>query len=270
MKTVARGSSATTRRASKRSSQSIFAPARRAPCEATKRPCTWKIGSAWISTSPPSAGVRQPQYALQRDGVREQVAVRQHRPLAAPGGAARVEDRGEVVARALRRRVPCRRSGGPFEQAAAAIVAEGEDEGRSGGERELGRPDEVLRRADEDGGLGVADEVADLVALVGGVERQVDVAGAQHGQVEEQRLDRLLDLHRDPLAAAGRANRAGWRASPSPARGRARCRRGRSRSSRSRRCRGRRERRPAARRRALPLLIRRAWHPTCARPRPSA
>ena len=32
-----------------------------APCEATNRPCTWKIGRAWISTSPPSAGVRQPQ-----------------------------------------------------------------------------------------------------------------------------------------------------------------------------------------------------------------
>ena len=136
--------------------------------------------------------------SLQGDGVREQVAVRQHRSLAAPGGAARVEDRGEVVARARRRRVAVGEVRRPFEQAAAAIVAEGEDEGRPGGEGELGRPDEILRRADEDGGLGVADEVADLVALVGGVERQVDVAGAQHGQVEEQRLDRFLDLHRDP------------------------------------------------------------------------
>jgi hypothetical protein len=61
MKTVARGSSATATRGSKRSSQSIFAPTSSAPCEATNRPCTWKIGSAWISTSPPSAGVRQPQ-----------------------------------------------------------------------------------------------------------------------------------------------------------------------------------------------------------------
>ena len=64
MKTVARGSSSTTRRASKRPSQSIFAPARRAPCEATNRPCTWKIGSAWISTSPPSEAPRQPQYVF--------------------------------------------------------------------------------------------------------------------------------------------------------------------------------------------------------------
>ena len=61
MKTLARGSSRTTALASKRASQSILAPASSAPCEATNRPWTWKIGSAWISTSPPSAGVRQRQ-----------------------------------------------------------------------------------------------------------------------------------------------------------------------------------------------------------------
>ncbi len=57
MNTVARGSCAITARGSKRPNQIIFAPASSAPCDATNRPCTWKIGSAWISTS----SARQPQ-----------------------------------------------------------------------------------------------------------------------------------------------------------------------------------------------------------------
>ena len=57
MKTVASGSRSTTLRASNLANQIIFAPASSAPCEATNRPCTWKIGSAWISTS----SLRQPQ-----------------------------------------------------------------------------------------------------------------------------------------------------------------------------------------------------------------
>ena len=32
--------------------QIIGLPLSSAPCDATNRPCTWKIGSAWISTSP--------------------------------------------------------------------------------------------------------------------------------------------------------------------------------------------------------------------------
>ena len=58
MKTVASGRRATTAFASKRLNQSILLPFSSAPWEATKRPCTWKIGSAWISTSPGC----QPQY----------------------------------------------------------------------------------------------------------------------------------------------------------------------------------------------------------------
>src|SRR4029079_8997703 len=113
--------------------------------------------AAWFEAAP--APIR-----LQRDGGREQVAGRQHRSLASPRGAARVEDRGEVVARAQYGRVAVGEVSRPFEQAAAAVVAEGEDEGGPGGEGELGRPGEILRRADEDGRLGVADEVGDLVA----------------------------------------------------------------------------------------------------------
>ena len=61
MNTVASGSRAITALGSKRLNQIILLPLSSAPCDATNRPCTWKIGSAWISTSPPSAGDRQPQ-----------------------------------------------------------------------------------------------------------------------------------------------------------------------------------------------------------------
>jgi hypothetical protein len=51
-------------------------------------------------------------------------------------------------------------------------------------------------------GLGVADEVLHLAGLVGHVQRQIDVAGAQHRQVEHQRFDALFGLRRN--AAFGR------------------------------------------------------------------
>ena len=57
-----------------------------------------------------------------------------------------------------------------------------------------------LRPADEQGRLGIAQEVADLADRVGGVERQVDGTGPQAAQVEHQRLGALLDLRRDAVA----------------------------------------------------------------------
>ncbi len=51
MKTVARGKCAITSAASNFGSQIMRAPASSAPFAATNNPCTWKIGSAWMSTS---------------------------------------------------------------------------------------------------------------------------------------------------------------------------------------------------------------------------
>ena len=59
MNTLASGSRCTIALASKRLNQSILLPLKSAPCAATNNPWTWKIGSAWMSTSPG----RQPQYA---------------------------------------------------------------------------------------------------------------------------------------------------------------------------------------------------------------
>ncbi|EWS63058.1 hypothetical protein Y695_03712 [Hydrogenophaga sp. T4] len=51
MKTVASGNLAITRLGSNLDSQIILLPLISAPWMATNRPCTWKMGSAWISTS---------------------------------------------------------------------------------------------------------------------------------------------------------------------------------------------------------------------------
>jgi hypothetical protein len=52
MNTVARGRSASTGLGSNLPCQIMVLPLSSAPWMATNRPCTWKMGSAWISTSP--------------------------------------------------------------------------------------------------------------------------------------------------------------------------------------------------------------------------
>ena len=52
MNTVTSGRRAIAAFASKRLNHSILLPFSSAPCSATNRPCTWKIGSACSSTSP--------------------------------------------------------------------------------------------------------------------------------------------------------------------------------------------------------------------------
>ena len=53
-------------------------------------------------------------------------------------------------------------------------------------------------------GCGVVDEVLDLAGLVGGVQRHVDQAGAQHGQVQHHGLDRLVHVHQHARAGGQR------------------------------------------------------------------
>ena len=113
MNTVASGRRAITACGSKRSNQIILLPLSSAPCEATNRPCTWKIGSAWISTS---SGAPAP-VVLQRLRVAAAGCRGEHRALAAPGGAAGVEDGGQVVGRLRRGRVLVAAAGGALEQA---------------------------------------------------------------------------------------------------------------------------------------------------------
>ena len=48
--------------------------------------------------------------------------------------------------------------------------------------------------------LGILDEIGELGRRVGGVERHIDQAGAQAGEIEQGALDRLLGLDEDPVA----------------------------------------------------------------------
>jgi len=63
---------------------------------------------------------------------------------------------------------------GALQQAAVPVLPQREDMARARLEGDLGDPAEIAGRADDDGGLGIADEVLDLGLLVGGIERQKD------------------------------------------------------------------------------------------------
>ena len=121
--------------------------------------------------------------------------MREHGALAAAGGAAGVEDGGQVVGAAGHGLVLVAVVGGALEQAAGAVVTQGEHMLRAQGEGDFADPAKVAGAAHHHGGLGVADEVFDLGALVGGVERQEHVARAQRGQVQGHGFDGLFDLH---------------------------------------------------------------------------
>ena len=80
------------------------------------------------------------------------------------------------------------------------VVAEREHVAHAVARRDRRDPRLVGRAAHHERGRRVVDEVVDLRLAVRGVQRQVHVAGAQGREVQQQRLGRLLDLHRDARA----------------------------------------------------------------------
>ena len=133
---------------------------------------------------------------LQHHGVGQQVAVRQHGALAAAGGAAGVQDGRQVIGPTLHRLLLVAAMRGALQQAAAAVVVQREHVARASLKGDLADPGEVAAAAHHHGRLGVADEVLDLGALVGRVQRQEGEARAQRGQVQDHGLDRFFHLHR--------------------------------------------------------------------------
>ena len=132
--------------------------------------------------------------------VAQHVAVCQHRALAAPGGAAGVQNGGQVVGLPEGDVVFVRATRGAGQQRAGAVVAQGEDALGAGLEGDLADPAKVGRAAHHHGRLGVADEILDLRALVGGVQRQKNITRAQRRQIKHGRFHRLFDLHGDARA----------------------------------------------------------------------
>ena len=136
----------------------------------------------------------------QRQRVRGEIAVGQHGALGAPGGARGVEQRREVVVTDRHDRRLQRFLVESIDQIALTVGVQRRDLGRSDAERrDLGAPGRV---AHDQGRLGIAEEIVELRERVGGVQRQVDRATAQAGEVEQQVRDALLDLDRDPVAGA--------------------------------------------------------------------
>ena len=119
----------------------------------------------------------------------------QHGAFAAPGGATGVEDGGQVGGLFGGRRVRVWLKGGAVQQGATAVVVQRVDMRGAGLEGDAADPGEVLARAHHHRRFGIADEIGDLLRLVGRVQRQVHMAGAQHGQVQHQRLHALFGLH---------------------------------------------------------------------------
>ncbi|MNI31128.1 hypothetical protein D3C73_850010 [compost metagenome] len=125
-----------------------------------------------------------------------QIAVRQHRALAAAGGAGRVQDGGQVFRLALHGLERLRQAARSVQQRARAVFVQRVDVRAAGLVGGALHPVLVLAGADHDGRLGIAQEVLDLGFAIGRVQRQVHQAGAQGGQVQQQRFRRLFYLHR--------------------------------------------------------------------------
>ena len=121
----------------------------------------------------------------------------QHRPLGAAGGAGGVEDAGQVVGAARDVGEDGLRPGGEIGQGPLPRRVQGLDRRAA---RDLRHAVPGGRGADHQGGLGVPDEIVELGQGVGGVEGQIDRAGPQGRQIEQDRGGRLLDLHGHPVA----------------------------------------------------------------------
>ena len=121
----------------------------------------------------------------------------EHRALRPSGRSGGVEDRRDVVGfrddRVERRRPVVR----PVEQ--RPFPARERQHLRRGAERQRALGGSLS--TDDNRRLRVAEEIGELAPLVAGVERQVDEAGAQAGEIERERLPTLVHLHGDAIAA---------------------------------------------------------------------
>ena len=138
----------------------------------------------------------------QRQAVAQQTGMGQHGALGATGGARGIDDEGHVLARHLRRGERLRLRLGQPVQRSAALLGQRHHMGHAMGPRQLAAGREVRRLADENPGLGVGQEIRELVGSIGGVQRQVDGAHAQRCEVKAIVARRLVDLHRHPVAGA--------------------------------------------------------------------
>ena len=126
--------------------------------------------------------------------------MRQHRPFRAAGRARGVEDRRQIVACARDSLEHSRRGGDSPGEGSIALHAEAFDPRQAELQRE--RPDrlDLIGAAENERGLGVAEEIFEFGKRIGGVQRQEDRAGAKAGERDHDHVGRFVDLRRDPVA----------------------------------------------------------------------
>ena len=135
----------------------------------------------------------------QRQRVGAQILMGDHRAFRAPGRAGGIKDGGKVAALASDGGKLCGGGSGLSLQRAFPLCADGLD--GSIGSFERGRPSVPSARiADENAGLRILEEIVDLGGRVGGVERQVDRAEPQTGEVGPDASEMFSRLHGNPVA----------------------------------------------------------------------
>ncbi|MCC2690496.1 MAG: hypothetical protein K0S21_3299 [Rhizobiaceae bacterium] len=125
--------------------------------------------------------------------------MRQHGPLRASRGAGRVKDGGEVFAAAIDIGEPLIYPGRLLRKGAAAVLVE-RFEPCAMRSSNLAHAGLGAGRTDDQPRLRVTDEVIQFGQRVGGVQRQIDSARAQAGEIEHQCFDALFDLDGDSVA----------------------------------------------------------------------
>ena len=145
-------------------------------------------------------GCRPAPVILERECIAQQIAMCEHGPLAAAGGAAGVKDGGQVIGQSRYGGVLVAVLSCTVEQAAGAVVIQGEHMLGACLEGDLADPAKIGPTAHHHSRLGVANEILNLSALVGGVEWQKHAACAQASQVQHHGFDRFFDLHGHPTA----------------------------------------------------------------------
>ena len=127
------------------------------------------------------------------DRAEPHIGVAQHHPLGPPGRARRVEQGGEIVGIAGRRRQRV----GMVEQRRAFRLVERRAAGRQVAGLERRQP---RGAAEQQAGAAVGEDVGDLHPLEQRVDRDMDQAGARAGERQQAGQPGLGQPARDPVA----------------------------------------------------------------------
>ena len=123
---------------------------------------------------------------FQHQRIAEQIAVAEHRPFAAPGGPAGVNDGRQVIRLGNHWRVHIAVVRRAFQQTAATLLVQRQHITRTCLECEFADPAKVGRCTHHHRRFSIGDEISDFRLLIRRVQRQKHMAAAQAGQIQHQ------------------------------------------------------------------------------------